>query len=495
VHAISPLIYGVNPIYAACSDSTAHFGLCRLGGNRWSTYNWENNASNGGNLLCFQNDAGLGGGDSAAGAVTQTVSEADGIGATTLVTLPILDYVAADKSTPGSGLPDCTGDVRNSGDDYLSTRFVQNVAVKGAPFVSPPDTTDGFVYSDEFVSFLHDNVGTSHLLFGLDNQPALWGSTDAEIHPTPATYAEVVQRNVTFAKSTRDQWPEAEISGYGYLDFVNLQYATDADGNGLFVDYYLTQLAQASADDGRRLIDYLDVHWYSEVYVGDNRIIYDSVTPDDQRARVQAPRSLWDSSYVENSWLTGYNGGAPLRIVRSLEEHIDANYPGTKLAVSEWGYGGGTDISGAVAAADALGIFGRDQVGLAAWATSATAPDQDAFILAAFQMFRNYDGAGAAFGDTSVSATSSAIDAASVYASVDSGNPNRVVIVAINRNENDVTATLDVADAQTFTSADVFALTAASPTPSPAASLTPTSANGFTYVMPGYSVSVIVPKT
>ena len=43
VHAISPRIYGINPGPAACSNADARFTLCRLGGNAWSTYNWENN--------------------------------------------------------------------------------------------------------------------------------------------------------------------------------------------------------------------------------------------------------------------------------------------------------------------------------------------------------------------------------------------------------------------------------------------------------------------
>jgi hypothetical protein len=306
----------------------------------------------------------------------------------------------------------------------------------------------------------------------------------------------VVARNVLFAKSTRDQWSGAEIGGYvgyGYGDFLDLQQAPDAAGNGEFIDYYLAELAQASQSDGRRLIDYLDVHWFPEIYDANNvRIIGNEHTPDLVQLRVQAPRSLWDPTYVEDSWITrDVLDHQPVRLVPWLRERIAAGYPGTKVAITEWSYGGGTDVSGAVAAADALGIFGREGVELAAWSSQT---GDDPFVIGAFRAFRNYDGAGSAFGDTSVAAASDHVEFASVYASVDSANPNRVVIVAINRSDAVLPATLNVDDAQTFATADVYAITSASAVPVAATPLTATAGKTFAYELPAYSVSVIVPR-
>lgn len=494
-HPISPLIYGINPVAIDCTNSAARFTLCRLGGNRWSTYNWETNASNSGGT-CDLNDGSLGGGDTAGAAVTDVVTAANGVGATTLVTLPILDHVAADE-LGGTSSPTCTGDVRDTA-DYLDTRFIANTAAKGAAFVYPPDTSDGLVYSDEFVSYLENNTNGAPILFGLDDEPAIWNDTQPAAHPDQPTYAEVVARNLGFARSTRDAWPSAEISGYvgyGYLGFYNLQDAPDA--NGLFLDYYLNAIDAAATNDGRRLVDYLDVHWYSEMSGAGERIVYNGSAPDEQRARVQAPRSLWDPNFTEDTYITRYYTHAPIRLIPWLKERLAAHDPHDgfavdKLAISEWSYGGGADVSGAVAAADALGIFGREGVDLAAWKSQT---GDDPFVLGAFQIFRNFDGAGAAFGDTSVGAASSDDSIASVYASVDSANTNRVVIVAINRAENALDTTLSVDDPQTFTTADVYALTSASPTPTAATALAvSTSANTFEYEMPAYSVSVIVPK-
>jgi hypothetical protein len=332
------------------------------------------------------------------------------------------------------------------------------------------------------------------VLFALDNQPSLWGSTHEPVHPSAPTYAEVVARNVAYAKMLRDRWPEAPIAGYvgyGWLDFVSLQNSPDSITEGLFVDYYLEGLAEASTTDTRRLIDYLDVHWYPELYAGGERIILNDTSPESAAVRVQAPRSLWDSSYVEDSWIARDSlGNQPIRLVPWLKERIAENYPGTKLAISEWTYGGGADVSGAVAAADALGIFGREEVGLAAWKSQA---DDSAFVMGAFQMYRNYDGAGAAFGDTSIPASSSAIDLASVYASTDTNAPGRVVIVAINRSDRVLDASLTLTSATEFTTAATYVLTSASAVPSAGAALSTTTANAFAYAMPAYSVSVIVP--
>ena len=76
-----------------------------------------------------------------------------------------------------------------------------------------------------------------------------------------------------------------------------------------------------------------------------------------------------------------------------------------------------------------LGIFGRDSVFAAnVWPLQSV----ETFMFGAFRIFRNYDGAGAAFGDTSFSATASDIAKASVYSSQDAGNANRVVTVLLN---------------------------------------------------------------
>ena len=121
-HQISKYIYGSN---SQSDISDASISLLRVGGNRWSAYNWETNASNAGSDWLHQNDGYLQGGDEPAGAVKQRVQQAQDGNIASLVTIPLLSHVAADK--------DGGGDV-NQTPNYLSTRFHESRLNKGAPF-------------------------------------------------------------------------------------------------------------------------------------------------------------------------------------------------------------------------------------------------------------------------------------------------------------------------------------------------------------------------
>ena len=96
-HAISPYIYGSNQVDEADTHGVT---MGRIGGNRWTAYNWETNASNAGSDYLYQNDTYLGGGSTPGGAVANNVAplHEDGLGA--LLTVPIAGWVAADTSGP-----------------------------------------------------------------------------------------------------------------------------------------------------------------------------------------------------------------------------------------------------------------------------------------------------------------------------------------------------------------------------------------------------------
>jgi len=74
---ISRFIYGLNdPGYeAGWGKRLPPFTIARFGGNRWTAYNWETNASNCGNDCGdkFQNDGYLGGGEVPGEAVRRRV--------------------------------------------------------------------------------------------------------------------------------------------------------------------------------------------------------------------------------------------------------------------------------------------------------------------------------------------------------------------------------------------------------------------------------------
>jgi mannan endo-1,4-beta-mannosidase len=119
--------------------------LSRSGGNRNTAYNWETNDSNAGSDWFNQNDDFMGGGTTPNGAIAPGIVNARSGNAGMLVTVPLIGYVAADHLAGG--------DV-NQTPNYLAVRFKQSLPRKNAPFTLTPDTTDGFVYQDEYINFL-----------------------------------------------------------------------------------------------------------------------------------------------------------------------------------------------------------------------------------------------------------------------------------------------------------------------------------------------------
>lgn len=494
VKPISRFIYGMN--FGFGDDEPKNLTLSRSGGNRMTAYNWETNASNAGADWFHQNDSFLGGGEVPGGAVTPLIDAALDANAGVIVTVPMIGYVAADKNGGG--------DVGQSGADYLDVRFHRSLPRKpGGAFQTTPDTSDKFVYQDEWVNFLDVKYpgaissDTTPIFFSLDNEPDLWYATHARLRNErfgaegeKVTYAELVSLTIDYASAIKDVNPNAVVFGpvnYGWQGMVRLQDAPDAN-NRDFLNFYLQEMAEEDQSQGRRLLDVLDVHWYPEAQGGGVRITGEETSAAVVEARKQAPRSLWDPTYTEESWITQWSTGGPITLLPRLQNKIDTHYPGTRLAITEYSYGGGAHISGGIAQADVLGIFGRYEVFAATmWRL---AQDQR-FIYGAFDMFRNFDGNNGSFGDTSIRATTSDIETTSVYASVDDGDADRMVIVCINKANSPQIAAISINHPVAFGTARVFTLTNASATPQRRDDIAVGTSNTLTYTMPANSVTTL----
>ena len=440
-HRISPWIYGINyllyeyEIYGV-PKAPRNVTMNRSGGNRWTAYNWENNASNAGrDWGPYSSDDGVGGGDVPGEAVRSRIAEDRARGMASLVTMQLQGHVAADKN----------GNVNITDPTYLTNRFKEVVYRKGTAFTATPATTDAFVYMDEFLwtlrgKFTNDIFAdpVTPTFITLDNEPDLWFYTHPEVQRSPATSADYIQRTIALSKALKDVVPTVQLFGpvnYGFNGLVNFQSdATTAySADYWFTDKYLAELRAASEAEGRRLIDVYAFHWYSSAAadgVGIGGLKGTNLTDTQIQALVQSPRSLWDATYREESWIAGYLN-APVNILGRLQAKIDTGWPGTKLAITEYENGGGAHIAGAIAQADNLGVFGSFGLFAASfWPTSLDYP----FVIAAFKMYRDYDGQLGSFGDISIPATSSDIAKVATYVSQDSSRSNRYVIVAINRS-------------------------------------------------------------
>lgn len=511
---ISPWIYGINSGQLPGAPTTS----LRLGGNRWTAYNWETNASNAGSDYIYQNDGYLSASNTPGAAVLPVLQSTASAKQAAVITVPMAGFVSADKSGP---VTPAQYAVINPTNPALTgtpgTRFNVSLAAKGSPFSLTPNTSDGTVYQDEFANWVNTNKGagrTAPVIFDLDNEPDLWSSTHAELRKNaagssaPITYQEIRDRTVQYATAIKNAVPGAVVLGpvnYGFNGYVSLQDAPDAGGRD-FQTYYLQQMAAASASAGKRLIDALDVHYYPEAkgtYANGTkaRIVFDntsmtSTDPGMIAARVNAPRSLYDPTYVEDSWITQdylrySENPAAIKLLPRLQAKINASYPGTKIAMTEYFFGGGNHISGATAQADALGAFGANGV----YAANLWSLQSDlTYISAAFKMFLNFDGNGAAFGDISIGASSSDLSKASIYASIDSTNPHRTVLVLINRTGAAESASVALANlGYSYTDLQAYRITDGNPTPTLfERTMLPTGSTSFSYTLAPYSVNTIL---
>ena len=382
--------------------------------------------------------------------------------------------------------------------DYLNARFLESRAAKRRGFSYPPDTGDRVVYQDEFVAWLESAFPDARrdpartLFYSLDNEPDLWASTHARIRPTgELTYAEAVQRTEEWAAAIKAVAPGALVFGpvsYGWQGFVRLQDAPDHGGRD-FLDFYLDAMRDAEGRARRRLLDVLDLHWYPEAKGGGVRITEANNGAEVAAARVQAPRSLWDPAYAENSWISVDARVGAIRLLPRMREKIAAHYPGTRLAITEYNYGGGEHVSGGVAQADVLGIFGREDLFAATlWDLSGGMR----YVDGAFALYCNYDGAGGRFGDTSIGAATSNHETTSVYASVDEGRDDRMVLVAVNKSTGPTSAEVLVTHPVDFARGQAWQIGAASATPARGPDLAPTARNAFRLEMPASSVTTVV---
>ena len=435
---ISPFIYGTNQLMSGGEN----WGSMRLGGNRLTGYNWENNASNAGSDYIHSSDNYLpsvfgvpGDSSNVPGIVVEAFyRQAQPFNAYPLVTLQMAGFVARDKNG-----------VVDSSQTAPSSRWAYVKPAKGAPLSLPPDTGDSSVSMDELVNFLVHTYGTAASGTGirgyaLDNEPALWKSTHPRIHPLQPTCRELIQKSVALSRSIKTIDPSAEVFGpveYGFSGYLNFQSAPDwnsvafGKSYGWFLDYYLDQMKLASDTSGRRLLDVLDLHWYPEAQGSDgNRITAANATSAaDIQARIQAPRTLWDSHYKETSWIEQYYSSY-LPLIPKLAQSIAKYYPGTKLGFTEFEYGGETDISGALAIDDVLGIFGKYGV---YFATYWEGGSQTPYISAAYKMYRNYDGNNSTFADLSLPSRTGDSVNTSIYGSLKRGS-HELHLLVINKN-------------------------------------------------------------
>ena len=198
---------------------------------------------------------------------------------------------------------------------------------------------------------------------------------------------------------------------------------------------------------GTRILDYLDLHYYPQ---SQGVALQGAGDANTQALRLRSTRSLWDPSYVDESWID-----EEVRLIPRMKEWAQ-RYPGTRTAISEYNWGALDDINGALAQADLLGIFGREGLDLATLWAPPTANQPGAY---AFRIFRNYDGKGAAFGETSLRAISDDQDKLAIYAA--ERGDKTLTIVVVNKSNENLASVIALQNADVQDSAHIYRYSAA----------------------------------
>jgi hypothetical protein len=503
-HPISPYIYGINNAAEVDGLPTA-LTLDRRGGNRSTAYNWETNASNAGKDWQYQNDNGGGNGQEPPGsAALDLIATDQRDGMASVMTVQMQGLVAGDTNGPVS--------VANPPDKSRFKKvFYEKKTVTNEPFTVTPSVSDDYVYMDEFVwavdqKFKGQNIfgakpSTQPVFISLDNEPELWNTTHLEVQgKTPISADSYIARTVSLATALKKQFPDVVVFGPAHYGFMGIyswsaQLSASPSGNNWFTDKYFGALRKAATAFGKPLVDVYDFHWYPEATdSAGTRIVSlmgPTLTSDQVQAIVQSPRSLWDRTYQEKSWISNNVLGQPIDILHRLQSRIDSENPGMKLAITEYDNGGGQHIAGTIAQADNLGVFGAYSLFAAnLWLLAGKEP----YTLAGFRAFRNFDGADHHFGDTSIAATSKEAAKVTAYVSTDSQRPGRVVMVAINRATSDqVTA---ITGQPLSGAAHLFRMSAATAAKQSkiqpvAAGVIPVSGSAITLTLPALSVTTV----
>jgi uncharacterized protein (TIGR03437 family) len=504
-HPISPYVYGINEWSDSGLLEMMHIPVVRWGGDDATSYNWQNSIKNntGDNPWLYENYS--------VSPDFAAFHEANmRAGTLSLSTVPLMDWspkaagecsfsvkkYGAQKATNPDN-PDCGNGVLLNGN-----------AVQNNPNDAYVPVTTSF--AKEWIQQILTGYGPADQggarLWSLDNEPEWWNSVHTDVYPNPATYDDMTARELKWAQTVKAADPTALVTGpvpggwSGMLfskqdmqsgwDTSPFQYwdnPTDqkAHGGVPWVPYFLQQMNAFEQQNGYRLLDYLDVH----AYITPGSLSGSQGDTAMETLRTTSTRALWDPNYIVPGGNIYDATGAqvPPELVPRMHQWVDQNYPGTMLAITEYNWGALNTITGAIAQADILGIFGRESLDLGTlWGAPATT-DPGAF---AFKLFLNYDGAGSAFGSTSVSAVSTDPDTLSIFAAqrMDSA----LTVLVLNKTTGAITDSVALADFTAAGTAQVWQYSQANATAITRLADVAVSGNSITAAFPAYSMTLFV---
>jgi hypothetical protein len=466
---------------------SARIGIDRWGGNATTRYNYKLDVTNAGNDWFFEVLPNTNSAFPDVSDFNTQVTQDKTAGAKTMGSVPVAGWTAKSRTKA------CSFSVAKYGVQQKTDPFWSDcgngVKLDGTNITTNDATDTGMpideTWAGDWVKYLvgkfGDAAGGGVAVYSLDNEPSWWDANHRDVHPLPFTYDEVTQKGLKVAAAVKTADPTAEVSG-PVIDFwPNYFYSMKdvrtgwgsgpnftfngnpvdrkAHGNVPMLEYYLQQFKAAQDADPAhtRLLDYLDVHAY---FAANNGGFQPAGTAEQQRVLIDSTRVMWDPTYTDSNYTDPDDVSAnpkPLapQVIRRMKKWVADDYPGTKLAITEYNWGAQEHISGAVAQADLLGIFGREGLDLGTlWGPPDPVKQKPGLL--AFAMFRNYDGANGEFGDVALSSASVDSTKISVFAARRTAD-GAVTVIVINKTFVDLKSDVPLANfAATATTAKVY---------------------------------------
>ena len=507
-HPINADIYGINFLSEALSTEL-RLPVRRWGGNATSRYNWQNDTTNTAMDWYYENIPN----DNSNPATLPDGSASDRFveqnrrtGTRSLLTVPTIGWVAK-RRTPGHPY-DCGFRVSKYGAQQYTDPWDSDCGngktASGADLTGndPTDTSVavGPAFVTEWIKHLSDKYGTADKggvsYYALDNEPMIWSSTHRDVHPQPPSYDEIRERSYQYAAAIKAADPAAMTLGpvedgwCRYLYSMADNCAPGADyqshGNIQYAPWYLQQMRSYEQQHAVRILDYFDLRFYPSASGVSLAAAGNAAT---QALRLRSTRALWDASYIDESWISDTaSGGVAVQLIPRMKKWVSDNYPGTKLAITEYNWGAPESINGALAQADVLGIFGREGLDLATFWGDVLASDPLTF---AFRMYRNYDGSGHGFGDNAVLASSADQGRLAVYAAQRSAD-GALTMLVINKSASDLSSPVGLAGFNPQPVAAVYRYSQANPAAIEHAADQAVTASGFTATFAANSITMLV---
>jgi hypothetical protein len=508
---ISPYIYGINLDAIDGSGDASFFDeldlpVRRWGGNATSRYNYQYDISNHAMDWFFENNK-----ESNAtnlpedSAVNRFINMNRSVGAQSFLVMPMTGYVARNDAFACSYDKDIYG--AQQAYDVWRPECGNGISLNGNPITgnNPLDTSlaIGPAFVSDWVSSLVNRYGTAAnggvMFYNTDNEPDLWFETHRDVAPVGLTFDQLRQRIIDYGVAIKTSDSTAQVLGpstgiWSYYfespyDGQRGDWASPDDRNAhagayltpwLLDQFYAFELAQ-----GVRVLDYLDLHYYPQAGVA----LVEAGDAARQALRLRSTRSLWDPTYIDESWIAqaGPDSGI-VQLIPRMRTWVDQNYPGTKLAIGEYNWGGLEHMNGALAQADVLGIFGREGVDLATLWDPPTAAEPGAY---AFRIFRNYDGLGGKFGDIHIRAISTDQERLAIYAAQRQSDL-ALTLVILNKTNEELTSSLSMVNFNAKSQAQIFRYGQANLSAIVQLPDLAVTAAGFSMTYPANSITMIV---